>query len=130
MPPYIWMPHMFGCPPIYLDTPYMFGFPICLDASIFLDALYIKIPPICLDALHMSECPTHICMPPYSPVYLYVSRGYLHMIWDGGIYTPHIECSDAIKRIICKKHYKFVHVGKCKTPYDLCELFTYLSEGA
>ena len=50
---------------------------------------------------------------------------------DGGIYTPHIECSDAITRIIYKKQYKFVHVGKhkClnKNPYDLYELFIYLS---
>ena len=51
-----------------------------------------------------------------------------------GIYTPHTECSDAIIRIIYKKHYKFVHVGKYKhlnkTQYDLYELFIYLSEGA
>ena len=28
------------------------------------------------------------------------------------IYIPHIECLDAITRIICKKYYKLVHVGK------------------
>ena len=58
---------------------------------------------------------------------IYISYG------DGGIYTPHSECSDAITRMIYKKHYKFVHVGKHKylnkTSYDLTELFIYLSEG-
>ena len=52
----------------------------------------------------------------------------------GGIYTPHIECSEAITKIIYQKHYKFVYVGKHKylnkTPYDLYELFICLSEGA
>ena len=50
----------------------------------------------------------------------------------GGIYTPHFECSDAITRIIYKKHYKFVHVEKHKylnrTPYDLYKLFICPSE--
>ena len=135
----------------------------------------------------MSECPPHICMPPCSPVHLYVSRGYLHMMQGSGAsiqqlhilsacyddmlelsihtqYYPtdmhyflkvswikwityfrgrhvgchtygasihphtfrhishisrdrHIECLDVITRIIYKKHYKFVHVGKHKYQY-------------
>ena len=107
-------PHMFGCPPISLDIP------ICLHT------------PICLDTLHMSKCLTHICMPQCSPAYLCVSRQHLHIIWDGGIYTSHIECSDAITRITYKKYYKFVGKYKYlnKTPYDLYELFIYLSEEA
>ena len=54
------------------------------------------------------------------------------MVWGVGIYTPHTECSNVITRIIYKKCYKFVHVGKHKylnkTPYDLYELFISLSE--
>ena len=56
--------HMFGHIPIYFDVPIWLNAPICL-----------AVPP------HMSECPTHICMPPCSPKNLYVSREYLHMIW-------------------------------------------------
>ena len=50
-----------------------------------------------------------------------------------GIYTPYIDCLESITRIICKKHYKFVHVGKHKyldkTAQDLVELFIHLSLG-
>ena len=64
--------------------------------------MYVWTPPICLDtptclhACHMFGCPhmfgctptclnvpyTSIC--PCSPVHLYISRGYLHMIWGWG----------------------------------------------
>ena len=57
--------------------------------------LYVHMPPVCLDA-------PYICMSPCSPVHLYVSWGYLHMIRGWGIYTPHIKCLDAIARIIYK----------------------------
>ena len=46
--------------------------------------------PIHLDAPHISKHPPTHLYPPYSPIHLYVSRGYLHMIWGWGIYTPHI----------------------------------------
>ena len=114
--PYIYMPPYVWIPPIYLDT------------------------PICLDVLHMVECPPYIWIPPYvwmpsmwlntphthapcSPINLYISRGYLHIKWGWGHLYTLIECSDAITRIIYKKYYKFVHVGKHKylnkTPFDL-----------
>ena len=134
---------MFGCPPC-LDTPICLDAPICLDTPMFGCPHIFRCPPICLDApicldtpiclgtLHISECPTHIRMPPCS-MYICMFLGDI-CIWygDGGIYTPHIECSDANTRIINKKHYKFVHVGKHKyldkTPYDLYELYIYLSK--
>ena len=50
-PLYVWMPPMFGWPPVSLDAPHMspcmFGHPICLDAPvcfaipIYLDASYM-----------------------------------------------------------------------------------------
>ena len=124
-PQYIWIPTM--C----LDTPYMFGCLPYLGCPPYLwMPPYIWTPP-CLDApLHISEFPTHICMPLCCPVHLYLCRGYLHMIWGWGHLYNHIECSEAITKIIYKTHYKFVHVGKHKylnkTPYDLYELFIFL----
>ena len=48
MPPYVWMPSL--C----LDTPCMFGSPICLDAPpICLDVHMFGWPPVCLNAPHM-----------------------------------------------------------------------------
>ena len=113
-PLYVWMPHilryphMFGCPPICLDTP-------CLDT-----------PHAWMPSIYLS-----ICMP-HTPLYICMFLGGFYILYeDRGIYTPHIECSDAITRIIYKKHYKFAHVGKHKhlnkTPYDVYELFMYLS---
>ena len=70
--------------PIYLDVP-MFGHP-----------LYVWMPPYVLDTSHMFGYPLYIWVPhthlnaPCSPVYLYASRGYLHMIWGWGhLYTPY-----------------------------------------
>ena len=62
MPPYIWTPHTFGQPHMS-GNPYMFGHPS-----------YNQMPPVCLNT------PTHLYAP-MLPVHLYVSRGYLHMIW-------------------------------------------------
>ena len=120
MPPYVWMSPI-CLDPLYVWIPHRFGCPISLDT------------PICLDALYMSECP-HISVCPHAPLYICLFLGDICIRYgDGGIYTPHIECSDAITRKIYKKHYKFVHAGKhiylSKTPYDLYESFIYLSEG-
>ena len=79
---------------ICLDTPIYLDVPTCLDTShIFSCLLYIQMPPIHLDTPICLNAPSyvltppyvwmlpHICMPPCSPVHLYVSRGYMHMIW-------------------------------------------------
>ena len=44
---------------------------------------YIQMPAICPNA-------PHICMPPCCPVHLYISRGYLHMIWGWGHQYTHV----------------------------------------
>ena len=112
---YLDVPHMFGCAHMFGHPPYVWTPP------------YVWMPSICLNAPHTSVCP-------YAPLYICIFLVDIY-IWygDGGIYTPHIECSDAITRIMYKKHYKFVHVGKHKylnkTPYDLYGLFIYLPQG-
>ena len=77
--PYIWMPHMFGWPhvclnaPYVVDTPCMFGCPLCLDATclfghhfICLDTAICFDAPICLDA--PPEClDAHICLDVWTP---------------------------------------------------------------
>ena len=119
---------------ICLDTPHMFGYPIMLrhphmfgHCHIFWCLCMFWCTAICLNAPNTSVCPHAalcICM------FLGGSS-----IWhgDGSIYTPNIECSGAITRIIYKMHYKFVHVGKHKylnkTPYNLYEFFICVSEG-
>ena len=123
-------PHMFGFPHIFRH-PHIFGCPICLVPSIYLDVPlyvwmppYVWTPPISLDALHMPECPTHICMPPCSPVYLHVSRGYLHMIWGMGASVHSIlnaqmllqgEYTKSIISLYILEKHKYLN----KTPYDL-----------
>ena len=122
-------PHMFVCPPYVCMTPDRFGYPHMFRHPHMFGCL----PYVWMHS-HMSECPTHICMP-HAPLYICMFLGGI-WIWygDGDIYACHIECSEAITRIIYKKHYKFVHVAKHKylnnTPYDLYELFICLSEGA
>ena len=115
-------PHMFGCSHMF-RCPHMFGCPHMVGHP-----WYVWMPSIYLNVPH-----TSVCL--HAALYICMFLGGI-CIWygDGGIYTPHIECSDAITRIIYKKHYKFIHVGKHKylnkTPYDLYELFIYLFEGA
>ena len=74
-------PHMFGCPhmfghPIHLNVPYVWTPPVYSDTPICLNAPCMD--TACILDPHMSECP-HTSV--YSPIYLYVSRGYLLMIW-------------------------------------------------
>ena len=82
--PYIWMPHMFGWPPvclnapIHVDTHCTFGCSQCLDTPVCLDATYIWTP---LYVWIMFGCPPYIhntkkaCFVtlrecPYAPIYL------------------------------------------------------------
>ena len=115
VPPYVWTPPIHLDAPIYLDTP------ICSDAPIFGCPLYDKMPPYVLDTPHMFRCPplclnvpnTSVCL--HAPLYSCMFLGGIYIFYgDGSIYTPYIECSDAITRVTYKMHYKSVHVGKYK----------------
>ena len=73
--------------------------PISLYAPIYSDT------PICSDAPHMSECP-HTSVFPDALLYICMFLGGICILLygDGAIYTSHIDCLDAITRIIYKKH--------------------------
>ena len=65
-PLYVWLPLMFGWPPVCLDTPHMFGCPHmfrnapCLDTSLYVWTPHMFRCPLCLDTSHVFGCPLYI----------------------------------------------------------------------
>ena len=82
--PYIWMPHMFGCPnmfgyPLYVWMPPMFGCylyvwapPVCLDAHMFGHSLYVWIMFGCPLYIYNTKkaCFVTLRECPYAPIHL------------------------------------------------------------
>ena len=90
MPPYVHIPHTYGCPPYVLDIPCTFGCPP-----------YVQMSPICLNIPHRSVCP---CAPLYICMFL---EGICIWYGEGVSIHPILSTLDAITRVICKKHNKF-----------------------